>query len=73
MISPEQFAKEFLNDVKEDLEREPEHTYFFNQTIYDDDPNLNLIKQQLKTIGYTLVLKEPKDDPIQQDWILTKL
>ena len=54
-----EFAKEFINDLKENKNTNSE--FFFNKEILTTDKNLKVLKEELKKIGFELSQQEDKD------------
>lgn len=82
-MNAEEFAEEFVNDLLESIENHIEEKFFyFSVSIYDEDPELKILKAALNKIGYDLILTKnrisknvrtnPSDKLINQRWELIK-
>ncbi len=83
-MNAEEFAQEFINDLPELLENQIEEQYlYFNVTIYNQDPELKILKTALNKVGYDLILigkrisknarTNPSDKLLNQRWKLIKI
>ncbi len=83
-MNAEEFAQEFINDLPELLENQIEEQYlYFNVTIYNQDPELKILKTALNKVGYDLILigkrisknarTNPSDKLLNQKWKLIKI
>lgn len=83
-MNAEEFAEEFINDLPELLENQIEEQYlYFNVTIYNQDPELKILKTALNKVGYDLILigkrisknarTNPSDKLLNQRWKLIKI
>lgn len=83
-MNAEEFAEEFINDLPELLENQIEEQYlYFNATIYNQDPELKILKTALNKVGYDLILigkrisknarTNPSDKLLNQRWELIKI
>lgn len=83
-MNAEEFAQEFINDLPELLENQIEEQYlYFNATIYNQDPELKILKTALNKVGYDLILigkrisknarTNPSDKLLNQRWKLIKI
>lgn len=83
-MNAEEFAEEFVNDLLESIENHIEEKFFyFNVPIYNEDPELKILKAALNKIGYDLILTRkrisknvrtnPYDKLLNQRWELIKI
>lgn len=83
-MNAEEFAEEFINDLPELLENQIEEQFlYFNLNVYDQDPELKILKAALNKVGYDLILTtkriskdvrtNPSDKLINQRWKLIKI
>ena len=62
-----EFAKEFINDLKENNYKNNSE-YYFDKEILKDDPNLETLKSELKKINFDLTQQNDKEI-----WTLKKI
>lgn len=83
-MNAEEFAEEFVNDLLESIENHIEEKFFyFSVPIYNEDPELKILKAALNKIGYDLILTRkrisknvrtnPSDKLLNQRWELIKI
>lgn len=83
-MNAEEFAEEFVNDLLESIENHIEEKFFyFSVPIYNEDPELEILKAALNKIGYDLILTRkrisknvrtnPYDKLLNQRWELIKI
>ncbi len=83
-MNAEEFAEEFVNDLLESIENHIEEKFFyFSVPIYNEDPELKILKAALNKIGYDLILTKqrisknvrtnPFDKLLNQRWQLIKI
>ena len=76
IMTGEGFAKEFINDLNEDLLKNLkifEDGYRFSWQVYEIDKDLTILKSELNKVGYDLKLQKPEEIPSNQEWKLIKL
>ena len=74
-MTAQEFAQEFVNDLLNtdtgfDLDIS---NFAFNKDTYEEDPNLNILKQNLKENGFELKLKKQNEIEHKQVWQIIKL
>lgn len=83
-MNAEEFAEEFINELPEILENQNEEQFFyFNLGIYNQDPELKILRTALNKVGYDLILTvkrisknvrtNPSDKLLNQKWKLIKI
>lgn len=74
-MNAEEFANEFVADLPDTLKHhDMENGRFrFCINVYNDDPNLNVLKSKLNAVGYDLIVNEPLSDVCKQSWKLVKI
>ncbi len=75
-MTAEQFAKEFIHDLFFDDDTQTEKTFdepiqvSFNENVYQDDPNLKVLKSELNKVGLDINESNNKKYKI---WIVSKI
>lgn len=72
-LSAQEFADEFINDLQEDSMNINEEKFMFSWQVYNDDPNLTILKSKLNKIGYDLILINEADTITKLSWQVVKL
>lgn len=83
-MNAEEFAEEFVNDLLKSIENHIEEKFFyFSVPIYNEDPELKILKTALNKVGYDLILigkrisknarTNPSDKLLNQRWKLIKI
>lgn len=83
-MNAEEFAEEFVNNLLESIENHIEEKFFyFSVPIYNEDPELKILKTALNKVGYDLILigkrisknarTNPSDKLLNQRWKLIKI
>lgn len=69
-MTAKEFAKEFINDL---TERTTNTLTVFSMSVYNDDPQLKILKSELEKAGYNLILEKPNKIPYEQEWKVIKI
>lgn len=72
-LSAQEFADEFINDLQENSMNINEEKFMFSWQVYNDDPNLNILKQKLNENGYDLILINEANTITKLSWQVVKL
>lgn len=72
-LSAQEFADEFINDLQEDAMNINEEKFMFSWQVYNDDPNLTILKSKLNKIGYDLILINEANTITKLSWQVVKL
>ena len=70
------FAELFIEDLPDLLKnRKPDNELSFSIEVYEDDPELKILKSELNKIGYNLICvnKNEVDKITDQKWNLIKI
>ena len=68
------FAEMFIEDLPDTLKGAKEDTRFvFSIGVYESDPELEILKQELNKIGYDIECTKKSDKKTEQSWKINKL
>ncbi len=69
-MTAKEFAKEFINNLSK---RTTDTRTVFSMSVYNDDPQLKILKRELEKAGYSLILEKPNKIPYEQEWKVIKI
>lgn len=71
-MNAEEFAQEFINDLPDTLKHIDINIgrLGFSKEVFENDPDLKILKKELNKINYDLILDE---DPKNYGWKLIKI
>jgi len=72
-MDAKEFAEEFANCILEDLKKVKKPQYIFSYNVYKNDPELKVLTETIKPLGYTLILSQPNEEITKQEWSLIKI
>ena len=74
-MNAEEFAQEFINDLPDTLQHMDinKGKFVFNIEVYEQDPNLEILRKELNKINYDLVSEEDLSTKTKISWKLVKI
>lgn len=72
-MTPQEFAKEFINDIPDRKTPIDKTLTVFSMSVYNDDPELKILQEELNKAGYKLILEKSSKKPFEQEWRLAKI